>query len=145
MSMRATPNFLGGLTSPIYPPACTICSTSVDGGEYLCPDCELKVSRIVPPFCAKCSKPFNGAITTIYAARTARIVRFCVEAAVSGCRARGIVRHVILNFKYGRQILLPDLVALWLVAALDDDRLRKHHFDAIVPVPSHPARERKRF
>src|SRR5262249_35037597 len=43
-----------------------------------------------------------------------------------------------------RQIHLRHLVARWLRAALDDDRLRSHQFDLMVPVPLHPARQRER-
>src|ERR1700736_5397752 len=143
--MLATPtDFIRGIASLVYPPACTICSASVGPHEYLCPDCAAKLSRIVPPFCAKCSEPFDGAITTTFSCANCahRVLYF--DAAVSAYRSRGIVRHVILNFKYGRQIHLRHLVARWLVAALDDERLRERRFDAIVPVPLHPAKQRER-
>jgi len=142
--MLARPNFLGGLASLLYPPACTICSASVEPGEYLCGECESKVTRIVPPFCTKCSEPFEGAITTPFACANCAHRRLYFETAVAAYRARGIVRHVILNFKYGRQIHLRHVIARWLAAALDDQRLRDERFDAIVPVPLHPARERER-
>src|SRR5437870_12572222 len=142
--MRATPDLLGGLASLLYPPACTICSAPVNAREYLCRECEHKVSRILPPFCAKCSEPFDGAITTIFACANCahRVLHF--DAAVSAYRSRGIVRHVILNFIYGRQIHLRHLVARWLVAALDDERHRKRRFYAIVSSPLHPANQRGR-
>ena len=142
--MLARPELFRGLASLLYPPACTICSAPVDTGEYLCAECESKVPRIVPPFCAKCSEPFDGAITTTFACANCARRTLHFEAAVSAYRARGIVRHVILNFKYGRQIHLRHLVARWLVQALDDDRLRERRFDTIVAVPLHPARERER-
>jgi competence protein ComFC len=143
--MLAAPNdFIRGIASLVYPPACTICSASVGLHEYLCADCESKLSRIVPPFCAKCSEPFDGAITTTFACANCahRVLYF--EAAVSAYRSRGIARHVILNFKYGKQIHLRHLVSRWLIAAFDDSRLRERRFDAIVPVPLHPARQRER-
>ena len=59
-------------------------------------------------------------------------------------RGRGIVRQIIHEFKYGRQIHLRHLVARWLNSALEDERLRQSHFDVIVPVPLHPARQRER-
>src|SRR6202022_3049187 len=144
MSTLATPSFFRGIASLLYPPSCTICSASVDLGEYLCHECEAKVSRIVPPFCSKCSEPFDGAITTTFACANCahRVLYF--EAAVSAYRSRGIARHVILNFKYGKQIHLRHLVGRWLIAAFDDSRLRERRFDAIVPVPLHPARQRER-
>ena len=140
----ATPDFLHGLASLLYPPSCAICSAPLEVGEYLCAECEAKVPRIMPPFCAKCSEPFDGAITTTFACANCAHRTLYFDAAVSVYRSRGIVRHIILNFKYGRQIHLRHLVARWLVAALDDERLRERHFDAIVPVPLHPARQRER-
>src|SRR6266498_4363615 len=103
MSTGTAPSFFRGIASLLYPPSCTICSTPVDLGEYLCGECEAKVSRIVPPFCAKCSEPFDGAITTTFACANCAQRNLYFEAAVSAFRARGIVRHVILNFKYGKQ------------------------------------------
>ena len=144
MSTLAGPSFFRGIASLLYPPSCTICSGPVDLGEYLCPECEAKISRIVPPFCAKCSEPFDGAITTTFACANCAQRALYFDAAVSAYRSRGIVRHVMLNFKYGRQIHLRHLVARWLVAAFDDERLRERRFDAIVPVPLHPAKQRER-
>src|SRR5438067_343121 len=142
--MRAAPDFIRGIASLVYPPTCTICAGSVGPHDYLCADCETKLSRIVPPFCAKCSEPFDGAITTTFSCANCAHRALYFDAAVSAYRSRGIARHVILNFKYGRQIHLRHLVARWLVAALDDERLRERRFDAIVPVPLHPAKQRER-
>jgi ComF family protein len=63
---------------------------------------------------------------------------------VAAYRGRGVVRHIVHEFKYGRQIHLRHLVARWLRAALDDERLCAKHFDVLVPVPLHPARQRER-
>jgi competence protein ComFC len=142
--MIAAPNFIRGLVSLVYPPSCTICAAPVEYSEYLCADCEAKLSRIVPPLCAKCSEPFDGAITAAFACANCAHRTLYFDAAVSAYRSRGIARHVILNFKYGRQIHLRHLVGRWLIAALDDPRLRERRFDVIVPVPLHPARQRER-
>jgi predicted amidophosphoribosyltransferase len=65
---------------------------SVDLGEYLCDECEAKVSRIMPPFCAKCSEPFDGAITTTFACANCahRVLYF--DAAV---RLTAVVESII--------------------------------------------------
>src|SRR5437879_1182745 len=97
MSMLAVPNFLRGVASLLYPPSCTICAASVDLDEYLCPECEAKVSRIVPPFCAKCSEPFDGAITTSFACVTCAHRTLHFEAAVSANRDRGRVRVLLID------------------------------------------------
>ena len=141
---RVIPNLLGGIASLVYPPICTICSALVGSDDYLCGDCEAKLSRIVPPFCSKCSEPFAGAITTQFSCANCAHRRLYFDAAVSAYRSRGIARHVILNFKYGKQFHLRHLVGQWLIVALNDSRVRGRKFDAIVPVPLHPARERER-
>jgi competence protein ComFC len=142
--MLAATDLIREVASLVYPPTCTICSASVGLREYLCADCEAKLGRIVPPFCAKCSEPFEGAITTTFSCANCAHRALYFEAAVSAFRSRGIARHVILNFKYGRQIHLRHLVGRWLLAAFDDARLRERRFDVIVPVPLHPARQRER-
>jgi competence protein ComFC len=144
MSAVATPDLLRGIASLLYPPACTICSASVGTDEFLCENCEAKVGRIVPPFCDKCSEPFDGAITTTFACANCADRGLHFDAAVSAFRSRGVVRRVILNFKYGRQIHLRHQIARWLVVALNDQRVRERHFDLIAPVPLHSARQRER-
>jgi competence protein ComFC len=135
---------LEAAVSLLYPSVCTICGGNVRAGDYLCNQCEAKVARIVAPFCQKCSEPFEGSITSefICANCAHRTIHF--DAAVSAYRGRGIVRQIIHEFKYGRQIHLRHLVARWLHAALDDQRLRGSQFDIIVPVPLHATRQRER-
>ena len=137
-------DLLEAAVSLLYPPACTICGGSVRGDEYLCNVCEAKAARIIAPFCEKCSEPFEGSITSAFTCANCAHRTLHFEAAVAAYRGRGVVRHIIHEFKYGRQIHLRHLVARWLRAALDDERLHGNHFDVLVPVPLHPARQRER-
>jgi competence protein ComFC len=142
--MELKPDFLGAIASLFYPPACAVCFANVGPGEYVCVSCNAKLMRIVPPFCAKCSEPFPAAISDTFTCANCSHRRLHFEAAVAAYRSRGIVRQIILDFKYSRQIHLRHLVARWLLAALGDARLRNAMFDLVVPVPLHPARERER-
>src|SRR5213592_1360268 len=135
---------LEAAVSLLYPPVCTICGTSIRAGEYLCDQCEAKAVRISAPFCEKCSEPFEGSISSVFTCANCAHRTIYFEAAVAAYRGRGIVREIIHEFKYGRQIHLRHIVARWLRAALDDERLRDCHLDIIVPVPLHPARQRER-
>src|SRR5438094_9657393 len=135
---------LEAAVSLLYPPVCTICGGNVRAGDYLCNQCEAKVVRIVAPFCQKCSEPFEGSITSEFTCANCAHRTIYFDAAVSAYRGRGIVRQIIHEFKYGRQIHLRHLVARWLRAALDDERLRGGRFDIIVPVPLHATRLRAR-
>ena len=130
--------------SLLYPATCTVCRKQVRAGEYLCDSCDAKIIRIVPPFCETCSEPFDGSINTAFSCSNCAHRTIYFDAAVAAYRGRGIVRDVIHEFKYNRQIHLRHLVARWLRAALDDERLRDRRFEIIVPVPLHPARQRER-
>jgi ComF family protein len=130
--------------SLLYPPFCTICGGSVGAGEYLCTGCEAKAIRITAPFCDKCSEPFEGSITSAFTCANCAHRTLYFEAAVAAYRGRGIVRHVVHEFKYERQIHLRHLLARWLHPALEDERIRNRSFDVIVPVPLHATRQRER-
>ena len=135
---------LEAAVSLLYPPVCTLCGGKTRAGEYLCERCEAKATPIVAPFCQQCSEPFEGAIATAFTCANCAHRTIYFDAAVAAYRGRGIVRQIIHDFKYGRQIHLRHLVARWLYAALDDERLRGREFDMIVTVPLHPARQRER-
>jgi competence protein ComFC len=135
---------LQAAVSLLYPSVCAGCAETVERGEYLCDACDDKVIRIVAPFCAKCSEPFSGAISGTFECANCGHRTLYFETAVSAYRGRGIVRRIILDFKYGKQMHLRNLIAGWLRDALNDERLRCRHFDVIVPVPLHRARERER-
>jgi competence protein ComFC len=130
--------------SLLYPPVCTLCGSTTRAGEYLCKQCEAKAVRIVAPFCQQCSEPFEGAIATVFTCANCAHRTIYFDAAVAAYRGRGIVRQIIHDFKYGRQVHLRRLVARWLFRAFDDERLRGRQFDLIVPVPLHPTRQRER-
>ena len=133
-----------GAVSLWYPPFCEICSEPVARTRYLCADCAGNAPRIRPPFCYTCSEPFEGEITETFTCANCahRLLHF--EAAVSAYRSRGVVRHLLHQFKYGREIHLRQQVAEWLCETLEDPRLKDRRFDMVVPVPLHPARKRDR-
>jgi ComF family protein len=121
-----------------------ICAADLDPDYYLCASCSEKAPRIRAPFCATCSEPFSGAITDTFSCANCAHRSLHFEAAVAVYRSRGIVRRLVHQFKYGQQQHLRHPIAGWLWETLGDPRLRGRHFDAIVPVPLHPARERER-
>src|SRR5213082_900812 len=135
---------LEAAVSLLYPPVCTLCGGKTRAGEYLCERCEAKATPIVAPFCQQCSEPFEGAIATAFTCANCTHRTIYFDAAVAAYRGRGIVRQIIHDFKYGRQIHLRHLVARWLYAAFDDERLRGSQFAIMVPVPLHATRLRER-
>ena len=144
MRALAPPEFVSALGSLFYPPTCVVCADNVARSEYLCPDCQRRAPRIAAPFCAKCSEPFRGAITQTFHCANCEHRELHFECAVAAYRSRGLVRRLVHDFKYGRQPHLRHPLAAWLRETLSDPRLQGRHFDLIVPVPLHPARERER-
>jgi ComF family protein len=63
---------------------------------------------------------------------------------VPGCRYEGLVRELIQRFKYGRDQSLMRPLGDLMLSAFADPRLVGKKFDALVPVPLHPLRERER-
>jgi len=127
-----------------FPPHCEACRVSIGVGEYLCPDCALDVQRIVPPFCERCSQPFDGAITQTFTCSNCAEREVHFECAVAACMSRGVVRDFIHAFKYNHRLHLRHPLAAWLAEALDDRRIAARPFDAFVPVPLHHVRFRER-
>jgi competence protein ComFC len=128
----------------LYPPTCVHCDAPLASGEYLCADCSDLAERVAAPFCATCSEPFSGEIDGAFSCPNCRLRHFAFECAVSAYRGRGLVRDLILRFKYRQEYYLRRLLGTWLAAALDDERIRHRPADAIVPVPLHPRRQRER-
>jgi competence protein ComFC len=144
MPALAPPKILEPLLSLFYPATCAVCAEKVERADYLCADCHRRAPRIVAPFCAKCSEPFVGAITQTFRCANCehRVLHF--DCAVAAYRSRGLVRRLVHQFKYAGQRHLRHPLAAWLEETLNDPRLRDRHFDVVVPVPLHPARERER-
>src|SRR5213596_19849 len=117
-------DLLTAITSLLYPPVCAICRANIRGGQHLCDQCDAKAIRIVAPFCQTCSEPFEGSIQSAFTCANCAHRTIYFDAAVAAYRGCGIVREVIHQFKYTRQIHLRHLVARWLGAALEDERLR---------------------
>ena len=59
-------------------------------------------------------------------------------------QANSLVRDLIHRFKYSGEFHLRQLLANWLEEALNDPRISKEPFDALVPVPLHATRIRER-
>src|SRR3954447_24797350 len=139
MADFARPRIIEALASLFYPATCVVCAANIARSEYLCGDCQERAPRIVPPFCAKCSEPFPGAITQTFSCANCehRVLHF--DCAVAAYRSRGVVRRLVHQFKYAKQRYLRFPVANWLRETLQDSRLRGREFVAVAPVPLHPA------
>jgi ComF family protein len=66
------------------------------------------------------------------------------DFATAAYRSRGVVRKLIHQFKYNRQMHLRHLLARMLTEGFRDPRLEVMRPQALVPVPLHAARQRER-
>ncbi len=136
--------FGGSLVSLCFPAHCGVCRDSTEAGVHLCEACAEEVERIQPPYCAKCSSPFQGAITQEFVCSNCKERELHFECAISCYVSSGPVRDFVHGFKYLGHTHLAKTLAAWLAEALDDPRMMAKPFDALVPVPLHHVRQRER-
>ena len=130
--------------SLMYPACCEECGAGVEHPRYLCERCAAGAVRIEAPFCQVCSEPFRGAISGAFTCANCADRKFRFTCAVARYRSEGVVRDFIHRFKYFREFRLRHPLACWAAEALEDERIREQHVDALVPVPLFRTRERHR-
>lgn len=127
--------------SLLYPPRCLVCSQF--GASGLCAECAAQIIPVAAPFCMVCGQtlaPDDGGCLDC---------RRCLPAFI---RARamgaydGALRHAIHQFKYRErpQLAVPLGMLLAAYAREQAPALNSLKFDALLAVPMHPARQRRR-
>jgi competence protein ComFC len=130
----------------VWPRNCPFCGcplADTDPG-IVCPACVSSAKLIEPPFCRQCASPFTGTVTgETFVCGYCQDLRFYFSRAVCACRAQGVVRDCILRFKYNREMYFGQHLVNWLVGAAQR-WIDWREVDAIVPVPLHPRKQRRR-
>ncbi len=132
----------------LYPPVCQICGKARAGRTegYVCGACRSGpegVRLIRPPFCERCGLPFPGALTTPFECSNCRDQDLAFTTARAAAEASGLVLEVIHRYKYQRALWFEPFLAGLLVEAARPV-LAAGRWDAVVPVPLHPLKERER-
>lgn len=139
-----------GLLDLVYPPVCLVCRRWIEAGA-LCELCRKSVTPVAPPFCDRCGAPTPAG----------RIVcRECEEGpeppydwAQTLGQYTGPLRTAIHHLKYHGKSALAVPLGQMLAQSLDGPPtpLLKPRadpalplFDAVVPIPLHPSRLRRR-
>lgn len=129
----------------IYPGFCQLChdtrATAADG--YVCATCFQRVRFVKPPFCERCGLPFPGDITTAFECANCRDLELYFSSARSAVVATDVVLEVIHHYKYNRALWFEPFLADLLIRASASE-LTRDRWDALVPVPLHPTKERDR-
>jgi ComF family protein len=128
-----------------YPEVCQICSQgrATPAESYVCESCRDGVRRIERPFCERCGRPFEGAITTSFTCGNCEDLDLKFVFARSAVASVGAVRDALHRYKYERAMWFEPLLAQWLVEAAAAG-LRGQGWDRVVPVPLYPTRHRER-
>ena len=135
-------NAAGILIDALYPRRCPVCGSIImPKGRLICPGCVSKLSWITGPTCKKCGKPVISQETEYCPDCLKRPGSF--EYGIALCSYDDTARSSMAKIKYqGRREYL-DFYGAAMAARLGE-RILSMKADALVPVPVHPARRRRR-
>ena len=99
--------------------------------------------RLERPFCERCAEPYPRPVEVSFVCANCGERDWSLSRLRAAYREQGSVREAILGFKYRRQFHLRPWLGRWL-----EDGFREYYagesWDALVPVPLHPDRRRRR-
>ncbi len=128
-----------------YPEVCQVCgqkrATPAQG--YVCDDCKAEARFIMPPFCQRCGRPYEGAITTPFECTNCRDAELSFHSARSAVLADGKVLEIIHRYKYNRALWFEPFLAGLLIEPARAE-LAHEKCDVLVPVPLHRVKQRER-
>ena len=130
------------LVDCMYPRRCPVCGKiAAPAGRLICPGWAGEWSWIAGPVCKKCGKPVISQQTEYCPDCLRRPGSF--EYGIALCRYDDVTRASMAKIKYqGRREYL-DFYGAAMAARLGE-RILAMQPDALVPVPVHPARQRRR-
>ena len=135
--------WFGALLDLFYPPHCGSCGIFLIPEQQvpgLCGDCLRDIEAPPSPCCSVCSHRLEGNLACPNCAgRTWRLTSVVAASSLTGS-----VRGLLHRFKYGRERWLAVSLGGLFVRAMRDPRIAEVSFDALVPVPLHPVKERER-
>lgn len=127
-----------------FPRSCAGChGRAEDEFLYLCWNCLTTIKLVEPPYCLLCGDPIYGAVESEYICSNCRRRKPYFDCARSVAVYNGLLKEMILDFKYHDAVwLAPDLGRL--MAACLQAHFRAGNIDCITYVPLHRTRERQR-
>ena len=127
--------YLAALADMFYPQRCVGCERR--SSDVLCRACFEALPRVGPPVCGRCGLPTAFAT---FVCEECKNVDFGFESAKAALKYEGVGKKIVHALKYhGYKQVVERLATPLMLQAIGDDR-----FDAVVPVPLHRARLRRR-
>ncbi len=136
-----------GLLDLLYPPVCLLCKKRLDDGA-MCADCQRQITPLPPPFCDRCGVPIRPGKPVCEPCAEGSGPPFAWAQALGNYN--GVLLEAIHLLKYNGKAALAEPLGLLLARSLDAPtpliplRPELPAFDAVVPIPLHPARQRER-
>ena len=132
----------GKLIDMIYPRRCPVCDDAVTRpGLYICEECADDFTPVADPYCMKCGSLLDDETVTICEDCMKRPHEF-----MSGRAAfvyDDILKESLYRYKYGGRAEYADYYAGEMAKRLGS-YIRSCKADAIIPIPLHKSRLRKR-
>ena len=129
------------LVELLFPRRCPVCDKPVDKlGRYICQKCQNTLRYVQSPYCMKCGKSLKD-----------EMKEYCGDCLGSSHffeRGRALyeydsIKEAIYRFKYERRREYADFFGKELARQFGT-QIKEWKADAIVPVPLHAEREKKR-
>jgi competence protein ComFC len=128
-------NYLAALADMFYPEHCVGCGRR--SSDVLCQACFEALPRVGSPVCGRCGLP--TAFET-FVCEECKNVDFAFESARAPLKYAGVGKEIVHALKYrGYTLVVEKLAAPLMLQVIEDSS-----FDAVVPVPLHRSRRRKR-
>ena len=129
----------------LYPPHCAVCGRSADEDEdrYLCRDCIGAIDFVQEPACPKCGHELGPFTKQAKRCINCRNTPLRFDRAVAAAHHAGVVRDLLLAFKFAAQKQNAFPLAKLLAARLEETEI-PGQVQLIVPVPLHRRRQRSR-
>jgi len=127
-----------------FPRSCAGCHGPA-GEEflYLCWNCLTKIRFVKPPYCLLCGDPAHGDLPDTYFCSGCTLKKPFFDCARSAAVYTGLIKEMILDFKYRGAIWLSSDLGQLMFACLSA-HFRAPNIDCVTCVPLHKTRERER-
>lgn len=130
------------ILSFLFPRRCPVCEEIVSPrGALICPDCERQLHFLTEPTCQICGREILADDAEL--CESCKRHRFLFKRSIALVAYDDVAARSISRIKYTGAREFLDYYGREAVRRRGDE-LRRMQIDAIVPVPVHPSRKRKR-
>ena len=132
------------LIDSVFPRRCPVCDDAVPHGQGLiCDECREELKRITEPYCIKCGRPVRDDTVMLCPECSSNGAEYKYERGRAVYEYDEVLKDSIYRFKYGGRREYAEFYARSMADVLGDQIL-KWKPQALVPIPVHKSRLKKR-